>query len=446
VPDLFSRLLTVTELTSQIRLQLETGFPLVWVTGEISNLRCPSSGHRYFTLKDQVSQIRAVMFRSQADRLKFKMEDGLDVVACGRLSVYEPRGDYQLLLELVEPKGLGERQLAFLQLKAKLEQEGLFDPQRKKSLPPYPQKIGLVTSSSGAAIHDLLAILQRRWPLATLLVLPVAVQGEEAVSQITDAIQELNVCGEVDLIIVGRGGGTLEDLWAFNEEVVVRSIAASKIPIISAVGHETDITLADFAADYRAPTPSGAAEVATPDWKMVLHGVQQHQGRLARIVQAMIAQANLRVHRLEQQFPEPRLMIRRQSQRVDDLEGQLIENFVQRCRRLQLQVLDWQGVIWEHHPRTVMLRWKDRLGIFTMHLQDAMRQYLKGQRHQVQALRSQLHQLSPLGVLGRGYSIVQRERDNRILKEAGEVSSGEMIRILLHRGRLVCRVDQVKRS
>lgn len=442
--DLFSRLLTISELTSQIRLQLEAGFPLVWVSGEISNIRCPSSGHRYFTLKDEASQIRAVLFRSQADRLKFSLEDGLEVIACGRLSVYEPRGDYQLLLDIMEPKGLGERHLAFLQLKAKLDKEGLFDPRRKKPLPAYPQKIGLVTSSSGAALHDLLTILQRRWPFAHLVILPVIVQGQEAVPQLTEAIQVLNSMGGVEVIIVGRGGGSVEDLWAFNEEPVVRAIADSKIPVISAVGHETDMTLADWTADCRAPTPSAAAELAVPDWKLVVHRVQQYQGQLARVMRATVTQHHLRLHRLEQRIPEIRLAIRRHSQRVDDLESQLLAFFMQWHRNIQWKVLDWQGVIREHNPRAVITRWKDRLDVEIAQIQDAIVQSLKERRTHVQTLGLQLHQLSPLEVLGRGYSIVQRDRDKKILNVAQDVVPGETVRVTLHRGHLTCQVDHVE--
>lgn len=444
MPDLLSPLLTITELTSQIRLQLEVGFPLVWVSGEISNMRCPSSGHRYFTLKDEASQIRAVMFRAQGDRLKFSLEDGLEVIACGRLSVYEPRGDYQLLLDIVEPKGLGERHLAFLQLKAKFEQEGLFDPRRKKPLPPYPQKIGIVTSPSGAAIHDLLTILQRRWPLAHLVILPVIVQGQEAVPQLTSAIQEFNSLGGVDVIIVGRGGGSIEDLWAFNEEPVVRAIADSHIPVISAVGHESDVTLADFAADCRAPTPSAAAELAVPDWKIVFHRIQQHQERLGRVVQAVVTKHHLRVHRLEQRIPEPRLIIRRHSQRVDDLEGQLLAHFNKWHRSLQWKVLEWQGNIWEHNPRSVVVRWKDRLDLGIAQIRDAMLQHMKERRQHIQGLGMQLHQLSPLEVLGRGYSIVQRSRDKKIINVAQDVVPGETVRVTLHQGHLICQVEQVE--
>ena len=259
-----------------------------------------------------------------------------------------------------------------------------------------------MTSSSGAALHDLLTVLQRRWPFAHLVILPVIVQGQEAVPQLTDAIQALNSMGGVEVIIVGRGGGSIEDLWAFNEEPVVRAIANSKIPVISAVGHETDMTLADWAADCRAPTPSAAAELAVPDWKLVLHRVQQYQVQLARVMRATVNQHQLRMHRLEQRIPEIRLVIRRHSQRVDDLESQLLAFFMQWHRSIQWKVLDWQGVIREHNPRAVITRWKDRLDVGIAQIQDAIVQSLKERRNHVQTLGLQLHQLSPLEVLGRG--------------------------------------------
>ncbi len=284
MPELFPPLLTVSELTKQIRLNLEQQFRSVWVEGEISNLRCPSSGHHYFTLKDRSSQIRAVLFRSQAERVKFALQDGLEVLVFGRLTVYEPRGDYQLLLDGVEPKGMGALQLAFMQLKAKFEEEGLFHSSRKQSLPAFPERIGVVTSPVGAALHDVLTILSRRWPLAQILIAPVAVQGGAAAGQIAAAIRMFNQLSpqiaKVDVLIVGRGGGSIEDLWAFNEEEVVRAIAASDIPIVSAVGHETDVTLADLAADCRAPTPSAAAELVVPDCAIVKEQARHHRIRL----------------------------------------------------------------------------------------------------------------------------------------------------------------------
>ncbi len=350
VPGLFPSLLTVSALTRQIRSTLEQNFPSLWVEGEISNLRSPSSGHRYFTLKDQSSQIRAVLFRSQVERLKFVLQDGLEVFVLGRVSVYEPRGDYQLLLEALEPKGIGALQLAFLQLKAKLEAEGLFEPARKKSLPQYPQRIGLVTSPVGAAIHDLLTIMRRRWPFAQVLIAPVAVQGDEAVGQIVGAIQALNELGELDVLIIGRGGGSLEDLWAFNEESVVRAIASSRIPVVSAVGHETDVTLTDLAADCRAPTPSAAAELVVPDCFTVRHHLGHYQVRLERSMRSMIAARTVRVQVQTGRLPDPRLMLGQFVQQVDDLERQLYVRMKHWCRNLQVQLLSHQSAIWERNP------------------------------------------------------------------------------------------------
>jgi exodeoxyribonuclease VII large subunit len=246
-------------LTGLLRTSIEEQFSDVWLEGELSNLRAPGSGHVYCTLKDKTSQIRAVLFRPIAVRLRFALQEGLQVIVRGRLTVYEPRGEYQIVLDTVEPKGIGALQLAFEQLKARLAAEGLFDQDRKKPIPAFPRTVGVVTSLTGAAIRDILAVLRRRWPTLHILIAPVQVQGESAGRQIAEALTALNDLGTVDVIIVGRGGGSLEDLWSFNEEIVVRAIAASRVPVVSAVGHEIDVTLADFVADLRAPTPSAAA-------------------------------------------------------------------------------------------------------------------------------------------------------------------------------------------
>ncbi|MDX1412223.1 MAG: exodeoxyribonuclease VII large subunit, partial [Nitrospirales bacterium] len=432
----------VTALTSQIRARLETGFPLVWVEGEISNVRCPSSGHRYFTLQDQTSQIRVVLFRQQAERVRCTLQEGLEVIVCGRLSVYETRGEYQLLVELVEPKGLGERQFAFLQLKAKLESEGLFDRDRKRPLPPFPQTIGLVTSPSGAALHDFLTVLHRRWPLSRLLLAPVVVQGPASPVQICEAIRTLNQTEGVDVIIVGRGGGASEDLWAFNDESVVRTIASSHIPVVAAVGHETDFTLADFAADCRAPTPSAAAELVAPARLAVSHGIQQFQVRLIKIMQGILTKGIVRVQRFTQRFPEPRLAIRQYSQRVDDMAGNLYDCLTRRYRDLFVHLLQTQAALWGQVPQTVIARGKDRLFHLRKDIDEILKQHLQNRRHHAHAMGSQLHQLNPVGVLGRGYSIVQRASDEKILKDFRDVSTGEMVRVTLHRGRLICKVQQ----
>ncbi len=447
MPELFPPLLTVSELTRHIRSNLEQQFPSVWVEGEISNLRCPSSGHQYFTLKDQASQVRAVLFRRQADRLKFALQDGLEVLVFGRLSVYEPRGDYQLLLEAVEPKGIGELQLAFMQLKAKLEAEGVFHESRKRPLPAFPERIGVVTSPVGAAIHDLLTILHRRWPRAQIVIAPVAVQGGEAAGQIARAIQTFNQLssqvGKIDVLIVGRGGGSLEDLWAFNEERVVRAIVASRIPIVSAVGHETDVTLADLTADCRAPTPSAAAELVTPDCRVVKEQVSTHRTRLERSFKNVIAVLTVRVQEVSRRLPEPRLMIAHFVQRVDELERQVYQKIQHWCRNIQLQLLQHQSAIWEANPLSTIHRKQGRVTELNRYLVQGMQNSVLLRRHQTKLSISQLHQLSPLAVLARGYSIVKNIRDGKVLTNSTDTEVGAEVQATLSEGELVCRVQQI---
>ncbi|MEO6201679.1 MAG: exodeoxyribonuclease VII large subunit [Nitrospirales bacterium] len=443
---LFPSVLTVSTLTRQIRSTFERNFPPLWVEGEISNLRCPSSGHRYFTLKDQSSQIRAVLFRSQVERLKFALQDGLEVLVFGRLSVYEPRGDYQLLLEAVEPKGIGALQLAFVQLKAKLEAEGFFEASGKKVLPLYPQRIGLVTSPSGAAIHDLLTIIHRRWPLAEILIAPVSVQGDEAAGQIAKAIGTLNQIGELDVLIVGRGGGSLEDLWAFNEEIVVRAIASSRIPVVSAVGHESDVTLADLAADYRAPTPSAAAELVVPDCSTVRHHLGHQQVGLERSLRSLCVAWRGQVQELTGRLPEPRLVLGQFVQQVDELERQLYVKMEYWCRNLQVRLLRHQSTIWERNPLIDIRRQQLALIDRGIRLVRGMSGSILIKRHQSELWMSQLNQLSPLAVLARGYSIVHNQQSGKVVKQSTEVSVGESVRTRLHEGELICLVQRTHHS
>ncbi len=439
-------MLTVSTLTRQIRSTFERNFPPLWVEGEISNLRCPSSGHRYFTLKDQSSQIRAVLFRSQVEPLKFALQDGLEVFVFGRLSVYEPRGDYQLLLEAVEPKGIGALQLAFVQLKAKLEAEGFFEASGKKVLPLYPQRVGLVTSSSGDAIHDLLTVIHRRWPLAQILIAPVPVQGDEAAGQIAKAIGTLNQIGHLDVLIVGRGGGSLEDLWAFNEEIVVRAIASSRIPVVSAVGHESDVTLADLAADYRAPTPSAAAELVVPDCSTVRHHLGHQRVRLERSLRSLCLVWGGQVQELTGRLPEPRLVLGQFVQQVDELERQLYVKMKHWCRILQVRLLNHQFTIWERNPLIDIHRQQRALVERGIRLVQGMSGCILIKRHQSELLMSQLNQLSPLAVLARGYSIVHNLQSGKVVKQSTEVSVGESVCARLHEGELICLVQRTHHS
>lgn len=437
------RILTVSELTVLIRDRLEQAFPDVWLEGEVSNLRAPSSGHLYFTLKDQASQIRAVLFRTQAQRLRFSLKEGLQVVVRGRLSVYEPRGEYQVVLETLEPKGLGALQLAFEQLKERLAREGLFDESRKRPLPFLPRSVGVVTSLSGAAIRDILVVLGRRCPLVRVLIFPVPVQGEGAAERIAEGIRTLSRSGRVDVLIVGRGGGSWEDLWSFNEEVVVRAIAESAVPVVSAVGHEIDYTLADFAADYRAPTPSAAAEAVAP----VLSDLVQTLRHLsARQLQAMRMRAKLARHDAKshaESLPGLRLRIQREAQRLDDLAGQLGFRLNASLAAGRHRVMMARHELDGRSPHArVRGAW-----VLVSQLIKRAEQRVVGlqvlKRQAVRALAGTMDGLSPLAVLGRGYSIVQTVPGGRIVRRSEDVSVGEDIRARLARGQLLCRVREV---
>jgi len=305
----YKKILTVSELTLNIKGHLEEGFRELWVEGEISNFRSPASGHYYFTLKDDKSQIRAVVFRFMGRSLKFEPKDGLSVICRGRITVYEPRGEYQLILDYMEPKGIGALQLAFEQLKEKLAKEGLFDPAHKKLLPLLPQKIGIVTSPTGAAIRDLLTVIGRRFSNVEILINPVKVQGEGAHQEIAKSIYELNGIPGIDVIIITRGGGSLEDLWSFNEEIVARAIYRSSIPVISAVGHEIDFTIADFVADLRAPTPSAAGELVVRDKAELINLLETLFNRMKNIILHLLETERHRFLFLKRRLPDLRLRV-----------------------------------------------------------------------------------------------------------------------------------------
>ena len=390
-----THILTVTQLTAQIKNLLEGTFPEVWVEGELSNLNIPQSGHAYFTLKDEQSQVRAVMFRSSHRFLKFTLRHGIQVLCRGRVSVYDPRGEYQLILDYIEPKGVGALQLAFEQLKARLDKQGLFDLDRKKPLPLLPRRIGIITSPTGAAIRDILRVIKRRHPRMHILLYPVPVQGIEAAPALIEAIRYFNEGKSVDVMIMGRGGGSLEDLWAFNEEAVAREIAASKIPLISAVGHETDYTISDFVADLRAPTPSAAAEMVVESeerFRDLIHSLEVRLiGRMEQMIETARASLRENIRLLE----DPRRRLDQFVQRVDEL-----------VRRIAL----------------------------------GLRQHVRRDRARLTSLTSGLDHLNPLGILSRGYSITRKMPDRMILKDAAAVIPGDLISSRLHEGEVLSRV------
>jgi exodeoxyribonuclease VII large subunit len=443
-----AQILTVTELTRDLKLLLEEEFLSVWVEGEISNFRIVQSGHAYFTLKDAHSQLRTVMFRSALRQLLFTPEAGMQVVARGRITVYEPRGDYQLLADVLEPKGIGALQLAFEQLKEQLFQEGLFDEARKRPIPMVPQRIGIVTSPTGAAIRDIIKVAHRRFANVHLYLYPVRVQGHGAAEEIARAIVALNTFRpQLDVLIVGRGGGSLEDLWAFNEESVARAIAASEIPVISAVGHEIDYTIADFVADLRAPTPSAAAELVVKSADELRQQLRACLARLHTVVQHTLQQAQQSLDYLTacRSLREPHRLVETLQQQVDDLVLQLEKgwqnSFQERARRLQLAT----KALARLNPRVRWQRLHTHLHTLQHRLETAMRARVTLRRETLSGLGGTLHSLSPLAVLGRGYSICRDPLTQQSLTSVTPIRSGQQVEVLLSDGQLACTVDAIHR-
>ena len=438
-----SRIYSVSQLTREIKLHLEGEFYDIWVVGELSNFKQPSSGHLYFTLRDARTQLSGVMFRSAQRVLKFRPADGMAVLARGHITLYEPRGSYQLQVDWMEPRGKGALQLAFEQLKEKLAKEGLFAPERKRTLPLLPQKIGVVTSPTGAAIRDICRILHRRYPNIEVLLYPAQVQGDLAAAEITKGIQVLNRIGGFDALIIGRGGGSIEDLWPFNEEPVARAIAASAIPVISAVGHEVDFTIADFVADVRAATPSAAAEIVVSRKEDFLERVVRLAQRADQSLSHRMSRLRSSVERLaaHQAFLAVRHAVQSGSQRLDELTFRTqacIDRFVQN-RKAQLDSLTRQLEAFKLDRQVSQSRTK--LAHLSSLLLSAQRERLSRAGQLLARSTAQLEALSPLAVLGRGYSLTWDEAGN-LLREASGVEPGDAVRVTLEQGELDCRVER----
>jgi exodeoxyribonuclease VII large subunit len=430
-------------LTGLLRTSIEEQFSDIWLEGELSNLRAPGSGHVYCTLKDKTSQIRAVLFRSTAVRLRFALQEGLQVIVRGRLTVYEPRGEYQIVLDTVEPKGIGALQLAFEQLKERLATEGLFDQDRKKSIPAFPRTVGVVTSLTGAAIRDILAVFRRRWPTLHVLIAPVQVQGESAGRQIAEALTALNDLGSVDVIIVGRGGGSLEDLWSFNEEIVVRAIAASHVPVVSAVGHEIDVTLADFVADLRAPTPSAAAEAVVPVLAEIVERLRELTVRAGQVMLRHCAFERQRLDAGIRGVTDVRFRLQEAAQRTDDTVDRLREMVQQLLTAGRERVHEVQRDLSVLNPILTIKQGLATVPQFSKRLEGQMGAILAQRRYRIHATLAQLNTLSPLAILGRGYSILQTVPAGQILHRANDVEVGQEMVAQLASGRLSCTVTHV---
>lgn len=436
------KIFTVSQLTAAIKNLLEQKFALIWITGEISNFRVPGSGHYYFTLKDADSQINAVMFRGQNRNLKFMPEDGMKVTGFGRISLYEPRGAYQIILEFLEPAGVGALQAAFEQLKAKLASEGLFDPACKKPIPFLPRRICLITSPTGAVVHDMIRVIQRRFENVAIDILPVKVQGPGAEADILDALAILNQRHTADVAIIARGGGSLEDLSAFNSESIARTIFASAIPIISAVGHETDFTIADFVADLRAPTPSVAAELVVP----VKSDLRYRLSLLCRRLESgcrRIKHNHLQyIIKLTRRLVHPKKKTDDLRLRVDDITARLHRRMDQYLR-VEKERLSWRKQRLNNcNPRQRVQAYRDNLARCMENLVLHQRTQLNNKRNKLKVLNGRLHALSPAAVLDRGFSIARLLPGKTIITDAQTVAIGRMVEVLLAKGSLTCRVER----
>ncbi len=439
------RVWPVSELVEHVREQVERAYGDVWVEGEISNLRPAPSGHVYFTLKDAEAQLPVVLFRRQAMLLRFRPEDGLHVLVRGRVSVYAQRGQLQLVAETMEPVGAGSLQIAFEQLKERLRAEGLFDASRKRPLPAFPRTVGIVTSPTGAVIRDFLNIVSRRHSGLNVLLYPVSVQGESAPGEIETALADLNASGLVDLIVVARGGGSLEDLAAFNSERVARAIATSELPVVSAVGHETDFTIADFVADLRAPTPSAAAELITEAQHRIAERVEEQANRLERAVRYLLLRARQEYESLSVESTEWRMttMLQRLGQRLDDL-GFRME------AALRGQLLDWMRdvdalatEVLRHDPRERIGMVRERLGASNAQLDHAVERMVAGAAARLGALDARLHSLSPLAVLERGYALVQDARGT-VVRSIRQLAPDDVVTTRVSDGVFSSRVEEMK--
>jgi len=435
-------ILTVSRLTSLIKDLLEDNFYQVWVEGEVSNLATPASGHLYFTLKDTNAMMRCVMFRGSSKALKFSIKEGMALILRGRLSVYDQRGDYQLIVEYAEPKGIGALQAAYMQLKERLEAEGLFDEAHKRPLPRIPQRVGVITSASGAVIHDILTVLGRRNAGVELLIYPVKVQGEGAAGEIVAAINTLNRLNAVDVLIVGRGGGSLEDLWAFNEESVARAVYHSKIPVISAVGHETDWSICDFTADLRAATPSAAAELVCIGREELVQQLNSLSHRLHQTIVSQMSVRKLSLSGLKRALHDPSKLMGHMVQRIDDMTERLDRALKNQLLRRNERLARFDQQLTSIHPALRISRFRQELLLFS---EQAERQIIHQLGHLAREQgesTARLESLSPLHTLSRGFSVTERVVDGKIIRNVKEITAGEQLRLRLHQGSALCIVEK----
>ena len=437
------KIYTISALTEEVKDLLEDHFDFVWVEGEISNFRSPSSGHYYMVLKDEKAQIRAVMFRPQTRYLKFTPEDGMKVIVQGRIGVYQPRGEYQIILDYLEPLGIGALALAFEQLKEKLAAEGLFNEEIKRPLPFLPQRVAVITSPTGAAIRDFLKIIHRRFANIEIIVVPVKVQGDEATAEMVEALDTVNRELNVDVIVLTRGGGSLEDLWAFNQEELALAIRASRIPVVSAVGHEIDITISDLAADLRAPTPSAAAELIVMEKESLVERFNGMRGRLELYTKTYLSNLNQQLALLARGLRDPRKGIADSWMRLDELHGWLLKLIDLTIKEHQKNMRGESRALLLYSPIKLLGSLEQQINFQRRALTLMILKRLKENRMALSHFGERLKDLNPRSVMERGYSITRKLPEEVILKDVASLTTGDHVGVTLAKGELVCQIEKI---
>jgi len=442
-----SRYLTVQALTKYIKRKFDRDPHLsnLFVRGEISNFKRHSSGHMYFTLKDEKARILSVMFSSNNQSMKFRPENGMNVLIRGDVSVYESGGQYQIYVKEMQPDGIGELYLAYEQLKEKLEKAGYFDQGRKRVIPKFPKRIAVVTSPTGAAIRDIITTIKRRYPIGEILIFPALVQGEQAAGSIAGAMKKVNDLGDIDVLIIGRGGGSIEELWAFNEEIVAQAIVESKVPVISAVGHETDFTIADFVADLRAPTPTAAGELAVPHVDDLLERIMNRRLRLIKSFKAKLQSERSRLNSLMKSYAlrNPRNLYQQKIETVDRLTDQLQKNISLHVRQNHDQLTRLHSRLQRVHPSQLITIQHERVLFMKTRVEKQFKQVLKEKKNRFSSSLSTLHALSPLKVMDRGYSLVYQD-EGTLIKSSKQVKAGDHLEINVRDGKIHCEVESVE--
>lgn len=423
-----SNVLSVSDFSRRVKHVLESNFPTVVISGEISNLAMPRSGHWYFTLKDDRAQVRCAMFRQSNQRLRFVPTEGMQILVTARVSLYEARGDFQLIVDSMEDAGVGALQRAFEELKKRLQTEGLFAPEHKKALPEFPHCLGIITSPSGAVLHDILQVLQRRFPALPVIIYPTQVQGDDAPEQILQALAQAQQHHHCDVLIIGRGGGSVEDLWAFNDEQLARAIHQCPIPIISSVGHEVDVTICDFVADVRAPTPSAAAELLSPDQQEWLAWLQAIEQQLSKAIQRQLNSLQQQLLWQQKQLKHPGRYLEEIAQRVDSLAEKMEQHFLFHLQLQQEKLLTLHARLQQHSPAQQLTQYQSRLDYLQQRLRHILIPYFEQQQQKIISLARELDAFSPLAILGRGYSYVKNEQ-HELIKSATQLHSGEIVTV-----------------